>query len=151
MKVQSKDSKAIRQLSVIEEQLPFVGRIEDILAAGGIDDHFHIICDENDVVGFFNIDLGFHKKMDNLSEQDLGLRSFFIDKNFQGRGYGLKAVMLFKDYLQENYCSFSAMALTVNCKNIPAIRCYEKGGFEDTDKLYLGGLAGPQHVMRLEY
>lgn len=41
------------------------------------------------------------------------------------------------------------MVLTVNARNPAARAVYLAGGFADTGELYLGGPAGPQHVMRL--
>ncbi|GAM64435.1 histone acetyltransferase HPA2 [Vibrio ishigakensis] len=51
-------------------------------------------------------------------------------------------------FLQETYSDYHAVYLTVNCKNPAAFQCYLKAGFVDTEELYLGGDAGPQHVMK---
>ena len=39
--------------------------------------------------------------------------------------------------------------LSVNVKNPVAIRTYQRAGFADSDRLYFGGAAGPQHVFEL--
>ncbi|MGU3192760.1 GNAT family N-acetyltransferase, partial [Vibrio cholerae] len=78
----------------------------------------------------------------------LGLRFFVIDKSQQGKGLGTKAVKALFDYLKKSYPSFKSVYLTVNCQNQAARTCYLKGGFEDNGERYLGGPAGPQHIMR---
>lgn len=42
-----------------------------------------------------------------------------------------------------------AVALTVNRTNPAAYRCYPAGGFADTGRLYRGGRAGAQHILRM--
>ncbi len=42
------------------------------------------------------------------------------------------------------------MVLTVNVRNQVARRLYLRHGFSDSGQLYLGGNAGPQHVLRLD-
>ena len=37
-----------------------------------------------------------------------------------------------------------------NLRNTAAIRAYIKAGIEDTGDIYSGGIAGPQHIMRLQ-
>ena len=41
------------------------------------------------------------------------------------------------------------VVLTVNVRNQVARQLYLRHGFTDTGELYLGGSAGPQHVLRL--
>jgi RimJ/RimL family protein N-acetyltransferase len=41
------------------------------------------------------------------------------------------------------------LVLTVNVRNPAARAVYVRGGFVDAGELYLGGSAGPQHVLRL--
>jgi len=41
------------------------------------------------------------------------------------------------------------VVLTVNVRNQVARQLYLRHGFTDTGKLYLGGSAGPQNVLRL--
>jgi hypothetical protein len=51
------------------------------------------------------------------------------------------------NYLSEAYPNHLNIFLTVNCQNSTAKDLYLKGGFEDTNNLYHGGAAGPQHIM----
>ena len=135
-------------LLVAPEQLEFTGTVADALA--GIDDgrHPHGIWFDRSLVGFFIVDTQFHREFDFCGAGSLGIRTFLIDRQRQGQGLGKAAVKALGPYLAEAYPASAAAWLTVNCRNLAAYRCYEQGGFTDTGDLYLGGAAGPQHVMR---
>ncbi|MCL1125953.1 GNAT family N-acetyltransferase [Shewanella surugensis] len=66
----------------------------------------------------------------------------------QGKGMGTQAVVAIFPYLKVNYGNYNAIYLTVNCKNLGAKACYQKGGFESLDDEYLGGAEGAQYIMR---
>ena len=148
-KIDEVNLSEVSLLSVNSEQLPFVGEIEDILKNKVESSHYHVIVYASEVVGFFNIDTAYNKHYDFSLENEIGLRSFLIDSNHQGKGYGKLAALMLKDYLSQNYSQYDSIVLTVNCKNPGAYHCYQSGGFLDTNELYLGGAAGPQHIMRL--
>lgn len=135
-------------LSVVEEQKKFVGSIEDILANANAQIRPHVILVDNNIVGFFLIDTSYSKTYDFASQShSIGLRSFFISKEHQGNGYAKQAILALPNYLSEAYPHHSKIFLTVNCQNPIAKDLYLKGGFEDTNTLYHGGAAGPQHIM----
>ena len=77
-------------------------------------------------------------------------RGFLIDQKHQGKGYGKKAAILLNNYILENYPRFKGIVLTVKCKNKAAYNCYKSAGFFDTNELYHGGPAGPEHIMRMK-
>ncbi|WP_442957012.1 MULTISPECIES: GNAT family N-acetyltransferase [unclassified Photobacterium] len=139
----------VAELSVATEQVEFVGTMEELLV--NIDDklHPHVILDGNTVVGFFLIDTQYGHRYDFAHPEALGLRAFFIDHHHQGKGYAKRAVLALKAFLLSAYPGFDQIYLTVNCKNPAARHCYQQGGFIDTHELYLGGAAGPQHIMRM--
>lgn len=139
----------VAELSVAPEQVKFVGTMEEILV--NIDDtvHPHVIMDSDTVVGFFLIDTQYGHKYDFARSEALGLRAFFIDHRHQGKGYAKRAVLALKAFLVSAYPDFDQIYLTVNCKNPAARHCYVQGGFTDTHELYLGGAAGPQHIMHM--
>ncbi|WP_093180589.1 hypothetical protein [Pseudovibrio sp. Tun.PSC04-5.I4] len=83
------------------------------------------------------------------AEGDLGLLSFFIHNQQQGRDFGKQAVSALKPYLSVLYAGYEGVYLTVNCKNPIAQGIYMKGGFENSGELYWGEVAGPQHVLRM--
>nr|WP_274615288.1 GNAT family N-acetyltransferase [Vibrio fluvialis] len=140
----------VAELHVADEQVKFVGTIDEILV--NIDDkiHPHLMLADGQVVGFFLIDTLYSQQYDFAGSHHLGLRAFFVSQQAQGNGYGKQAARLLKEYLQRLYPQFHRIYLTVNCKNPCARYCYLGGGFEDTGEMYLGGAAGPQHIMQLD-
>ncbi|MBL4261054.1 GNAT family N-acetyltransferase [Vibrio fluvialis] len=140
----------VAELNVADEQVKFVGTIDEILV--NIDDkiHPHLMLADGQVVGFFLIDTLYSQQYDFAGSHHLGLRAFFVSQQAQGNGYGKQAARLLKEYLQRLYPQFHRIYLTVNCKNPGARHCYLGGGFEDTGETYLGGAAGPQHIMQLD-
>lgn len=135
-------------LSVVEEQKKFVGTIDEILASANAQIRPHVILVEDKIVGFFLIDTTYAKTYDFTGQSNsIGLRSFFISKEHQGKGYAKQAILALPNYLSEAYPHHSKIFLTVNCQNPIAKELFLKGGFEDTNALYHGGAAGPQHIM----
>ncbi|WP_412498496.1 GNAT family N-acetyltransferase [Vibrio furnissii] len=140
----------VAELKVADDQLKFVGTIDEILV--NIDDqiHPHVLVANGNVVGFFLIDTTYSLQYDFAGAHNLGLRAFFVSQQEQGKGYGKQAAACMKTYLHSSYPQFSRVYLTVNCKNPGARHCYLHGGFVDDGELYLGGAAGPQHIMHLD-
>ena len=143
--------ESVKKVKLAAEQVKFAGTAEEFLQDGSETTHLHIIKLNNEVVGFFKLDIVYSESYKFCPESGIGLRAFVLDKNQQGRGLGTRAVKALFPYLKEHYSSFEFIYLTVNLKNPGAIACYEKGGFEKTDELYLGGAAGPQHIMRARF
>ncbi|WP_163836177.1 GNAT family N-acetyltransferase [Spartinivicinus ruber] len=143
------DATEVKSLSVEESQLAYVGHISEILCDDPATNHFHVILDNENIVGFFIIDTLYKQHYSFTLDKELGLRGFIIDKNQQGKGLGKQSVIALKPYLQLFYQKWDSIVLTVNCKNINAYKCYLTGGFTDTGQLYQEGPAGPQHIMRM--
>lgn len=141
--------KSVKGLTVSDEQVGFVEPIEQILKNLSNQVHGHVINDTRGAVGFFLIDTQYANDYEFCSQDSIGLRSFFIDKRYQGCGYGKETVRLLQNYLSDIYDSYDDVYLTVNCENPAAKHCYEQGGFIDTGELYFGGDYGPQHIMKL--
>ncbi len=59
------------------------------------------------------------------------LQQFMIDKNFQGRGYGTKALKLILEYLKKEG-RFESVEICVKKEDFPAIKLYEKAGFRNS-------------------
>ncbi len=149
-KIKVSDLPRVQKLQVNEDQIEYVGTIQSVMAGAPESSHFHVVLDDNRIVGFFNIDTAYPETYSFSVPGELGLRAFFIDVEFQGRGYGKSAVKLLPPYLSKHYSSYESICLTVNCKNPSAYKCYISGGFFDIDELYHGGEAGPQNVLRLK-
>ncbi len=147
-RMQEKHREQVLQLEVHPDQVKFVGEIEEILANESKQVLPHVMVDDGQVVGFFLIDLSYPQHYEFASSNSLGLRAYFVGRQFQGKGYGTLGVQYLLSFLQETYSDYHAVYLTVNCKNPAAFQCYLKAGFVDTEELYLGGDAGPQHIMK---
>lgn len=135
-------------LSVAQEQLEFTGKVAEALDGVGDARHPHGIWLDQSLVGFFIVDTRFGLEFDFCETGSLGIRTFLIDSRRQGKGLGKAAATALMPFLARAYPASATVWLTVNCRNRAAYRCYEQGGFTDTGDLYLGGAAGPQHVMR---
>lgn len=77
------------------------------------------------------------------------LRGFYLDSSAQGRGLGRAAVAALPSLAAHSAPEATRILLTVNVENPAAVRAYLAGGFTDTGRQYLGGGAGPQHVLEL--
>ncbi len=139
---------AVKKVRLSDEQIPFAGTAEEFLSSGNETTHLHILRSHGEVVGFFKIDTAYPESHSFCPQNTLGLRTFAISENHQGKGMGTSAIRALFPYLKQTYAAFQSIYLTVNCKNPAARACYLKGGFEDTGEQYLGGEAGPQHIMR---
>lgn len=106
-----------------------------------------MIKHNDQVIGCFKIDIAYAESYGFCIEGSIGLRTFLIDAKQQGRGFGTLAVKALFPYLKENYANYPRIYLTVNCKNPAAYTCYQKAGFHEAGEHYLGGAAGPQHIM----
>lgn len=148
-KYQDSDYYQVMQLKIHPNQEKYVGTIEEIFDLKTPYSNYILIQEEKQIVGFFNIDTYYSKQYQFTQPNELGFRAFLIDLDFQGKGYCIQAIKLLKPFLKRNFPQHPSVALTVNCKNKTAYHCYQKGGFLDTKKLYYGGQAGPQHIMRM--
>lgn len=143
---------AVLALRVHPEQYAFVSPIEASLADA---ERSHgstpmAILHNGAPVGYYRIE----HHASTIAERDyaapaLGLRSFFIGEDWQGRGFGARAIDALVADLRERRPDARLLVLTVNCRNLPALALYRRAGFEDSGALYHGGRSGPQHLMWL--
>ena len=138
----------VQAIQLADEQVKFAGTAAEFLLDGSETTHLYVIKSNNEVVGFFKLDIAYADSYEFCPEGSIGLRAFVLDKNQQGKGLGTGTVKALFPYLKANYSAYESIYLTVNCKNLTAFNCYQKGGFEDTNEQYLGGAAGPQFIMR---
>ncbi|MEW2911311.1 GNAT family N-acetyltransferase [Leisingera sp. JC11] len=144
------DFDLVAHIRVQPDQVRFSGTVAQAFEEDeeGVD--FHAVLSSGDVVGFFKIDRLYHETYEFARPDELGLRAFMIDRNEQGKGYATAAVSALAAYLPSRYPDRLAAVLTVNLQNPAAVRCYLKGGFQDTGDLYPHGIAGPQHILRMD-
>lgn len=141
---------AVRALRADPAQYAFVGDVVANLIhaqASPASEPMAILAD-GEVIGFYRIDL----RPGIVAGCDYGttcaaLRSLLIDRNWQGRGLGTRALQACCEDLEHRHPQLRMLALTVNCGNLNAIRAYRNTGFVDSGRLYFGGRSGPQHLL----
>lgn len=139
-------------LTINEEQSQFANSVSTTLKNLKSTEHPCVISiDErpDSVVGFFLFDTAYASQHDFAQEGDLGLRALLIGNTFQGKGLGYKSMLAIPHFAREHYANYTHICLTVNEKNTAAYHCYLKAGYQDDKQRYLGGAAGPQHILRL--
>ncbi len=102
------------------------------------------------VVGFLVIDRDYPAAHPFAQAGEHGLRSVLIDAARQGTGLGKAAMAGLRGLMTRHYPGVPGLVLTVNAANPAARAVYLKAGFTDTGEVWLGGRAGPQHVLRME-
>lgn len=141
---------AVRALRVAADQYAYVGDIAVNLldAERTPDSEAMAILAGDSVIGFYRIDhFPSIVALKPLGTGAVGLRSFLIDRAWQGRGLAARAVQALCDDLRRRHPQVRLLALNVNCRNVAAIRAYRNAGFVDSGELVFGGCAGPQHLM----
>lgn len=135
------------------EQLRFSGRASATLPVADRDPFrtpYAIVHDER-AVGFGVLDVrGYPDELAGEPRPAVVLRSFYIGARWQGRGLGGAAIRELPRVAAKLAPDAAVLLLTVNVRNTGAVRAYLAGGFVDEGRLYLGGDAGPQHVLRRE-
>ncbi|EOD77739.1 Histone acetyltransferase HPA2 [Grimontia indica] len=147
-KFKQEDEIDVLAILLEEEQVKFTASPENFVSDIEANIVRFVIAKDDTLVGYFKIDNDFHSDILGEDNAGVGLRSFAIDRRYQGKGIGKKAVSILASSISEEFKTFTWAYLTVNCKNEVAYQTYMKGGFEDTGELYLGGPVGPQHIMR---
>ena len=68
-----------------------------------------------------------------FTDEPLGydLQQFMIDKRYQGKGYGTRALLLILDELKKEH-HYDHVEVCVDKEDAPALRVYEKCGFVDS-------------------
>ena len=140
---------AALRLAPRPEQEEFSGRADQTLPLAERDParHPYVLVEGGVPVAFLVLD---ETPSDADPSADLLLRGFFVDAGAQGRGVATRAVAALPDVVRRDLPAVRTLVLTVNVRNPVARAVYVRGGFVDAGELYLGGSAGPQHVLRLE-
>ena len=100
-------------------------------------------------VGMLTLDWGARSRR-YAAADEIGLHGLLIDPRHRRQGYALAALQALPVFVRRAFPLTTAIALTVNEQNLPGIVLYRAAGFVDRGERFLGGTAGPQHVLRLE-
>jgi RimJ/RimL family protein N-acetyltransferase len=127
----------------------FVGDPTAVMPEDGIDTF--AVEQAGQVVGMFRLDraFSFRHGHDFADMTDLGLRAVLIGAQYQGRGLARAMLAALPAMACETYPDKRRLVLTVNLRNTAARSAYLKADWQDDGGLYLGGDAGPQHVLTL--
>ncbi|RDS81320.1 GNAT family N-acetyltransferase [Dyella psychrodurans] len=141
---------ALLQLRVTAPQRDFVSDIEPSLSDAENcpgSEPMAILYNE-EPVGYYRIEAHAGSLADrDFDRPAVGLRSFFIDHRWQGRGLATQALSALTADLGVRYPDARMVVLLVNCRNLAALRLYLRACFVDTGELYHGGRSGPQHLL----
>jgi len=133
---------SILRLKVFDEQKDQVASNAVSIAQGHYDETawFRGIFNDDEAVGF--VMLEFDDK-----EKEYGVWRFMIDKNHQGKGYGMASMDLIKKVVKEKVPDAQEIYLSYVPKDKGgADGFYIKAGFEDTGKM-----SGEEKVMCFKY
>lgn len=113
------------ELSVAEEQKEFVASNIYSLVQAAYEPNLYplAVYSNSKMVGFFLYDF----------DEDVGgwsMSRFMIDKSFQGRGIGTKALAKFLDYFKSVQPDAKKLYTSAEVENNNAISMYEKAGFK---------------------
>ena len=146
---QPEQRERVLALALHEAQQPFVSPMAQTLSELHARLGAHLVWHDAQIAGFFLIDQDYATHYPFAQPGSVGLRSFLVDKHFQGLGLAKRCLLALPAYLQAQQIKADAVFLTVNRINEAAIPLYRQCGFVDTGALYLDGGYGPQHIMRL--
>lgn len=137
-------------LGVQPAQRSFVGRMTDLLADAqnrSTAEPMAILL-EAQAIGFYCIETCARTVAPvDLGAGALGLRGFFLDARWQGRGLGRQALRALFDDLGVRHPTATVLALTVSDDNATALALYQGAGFDDSGERYHGGSAGRQRLL----
>lgn len=141
---------AVRALRADPAQYAFVGDVASNLidTEADPDSEAMAVLADGKVVGFYRLDL----RPGAVAGCDYGnacaaLRSLLIDRSWQGRGLGTRALNACYEDLERRHPRVRLLALTVHCDNQIALQAYRNAGFIDSGRMYFGERSGPQHVL----
>ena len=138
--------EAVLRLAPHPEQEPFSGRADQTLPLAERDPRRRAfaLVEDGRPVGFLVLD---ETPSEALPSADLLLRGFLVDAAEQGRGVAGRMLAELPRVVAEHVPHARTVVLTVNARNPAALQVYLRAGFVDTGEPYLGGSAGPQHVL----
>jgi len=106
------------------------------------------VLDGDQAIGFGVLDrAGYLDELVDAPARAVLLRAFYLDVTAQGGGRGTAAASAVPVLAGALFDDVELVVLTVNVANPVAVAAYRRAGFTDTGTRYLGGDAGPQHLL----
>lgn len=147
-KAKLKDYALLMEMTVQDEQKPFVSTFGELYKNRLPEHEFYVINQGKELVGFFALDQGFGRKYTFADKHDLGLFNLCIDKQHQRNGYASEALARLVTYAYGAYANYNSICLILDKSNKGAYACFTKAGYQDTGKIFHGGESGAQHIIR---
>ncbi len=141
---------ALLGLRVTPAQRHFVGRIGDLLADAASRPGCEpmAIVRQGRPIGFYCIETVPRVVAGrDFDRPTLGLRGFFIDDRWQGKGLATQALQVLLERLAERHPQARSLVLAVDEQNLAARALYARAGFADSGERYHGGRHGPLHLL----
>jgi len=110
------------------------------------DCHPIVILNHDLPVGYFVLQIGEAVKEFTENEKAILLRSYSINSDQQGKGFGKQSLELLDQLVSELLPTFEEIVLAVNDRNNIATSIYLKSGFVDRGQK-TEGRSGPQKVL----
>lgn len=143
---------ALLDLRVAPSQQRFVGRVVDLLAdaqSRPSADPLAFVLGEQ-AIGLCCIERAPRTIAPiDFDASTVGLRGFFIDARWQGRGLGRRALAALLDNLAQRHPAARCVVLSVDEDNAVALALYRQAGFVDGARRYHGASAGRQQCLLL--
>jgi RimJ/RimL family protein N-acetyltransferase len=108
-----------------------------------------ITSNEGKAVGFFVLHKGENIQDYTSNKNAMVVRALSINHSDQGKGYAKDGMLQLPQFVRENFPEVTELILSVNFKNEPAKKLYEKAGFQDRGQVKHGPI-GPQYVMHFD-
>jgi RimJ/RimL family protein N-acetyltransferase len=110
-------------------------------------DCYPIVILSNDLsVGYFVLQVGEAVKEYTENDRAIILRSYSINSEQQGKGYGKQSLSLLDQFVPEFLPNYTEIVLAVNDRNHVATSLYLKSGFIDNG-IKREGRKGPQKIL----
>ena len=97
-------------------------------------------------IGFFVLDLSDDKLEFARNQDEILFRSFSLNPEFQGRGFGKKSMMFLEDFIRNKFPEIKKIILGVNFNNPLAIHLYQSIGYTNSGRTLMGR-NGLQHIL----
>ncbi|AQQ54446.1 GNAT family N-acetyltransferase [Planococcus lenghuensis] len=133
-----------------EEQLEFTGLPQDLIKKDAANPlrHLVIIYARGKEAGFFELDASEDRKTYTDNPNTLVLRGYSVNPELQGRGVATGSIRALPAFIRKHFPDINEVVLGVNARNTPAQRVYQRAGFEDTGRRFMGR-KGEQLVMSM--
>ncbi|WP_200830397.1 GNAT family N-acetyltransferase [Listeria monocytogenes] len=130
------------------EDLTYTALPKDVLQ-NKPENYFPVLCfEKKQLVCFFVLDQGKDKFKYTKNVNSLLLRAFSTNSDKTRKGYATLALKQLPSFTKIHFPLVTNIILGVNEKNQPAIHLYEKTGFKNTNRTFLGP-KGPQKILVL--